>query len=109
MSSAARPVRSRRGRIMIVGDLPELTRFAPQLQQSPVVVRNIFDALGEITVCTAATPISAVLISERCLNDRKARAVEALRKIDPALRLVLVTNSSSNSNGTSNGSEHAAA
>jgi hypothetical protein len=93
MSTAARTVRARRGRVMIVGDVPELVAAAGQLQftsGAPLIAPNLFDALGEVAISTATTPVTTVLLSERCVNGGSPHAAEALRKLDPALRLVLI-------------------
>src|SRR5678816_430477 len=91
MTSAARPGRARRGRVMIVGDIPDLPRLTSQLLQPPVLARNLFEALGEITVAPAGAPITTVLLSDQLLQPHAGRAVEAMRKIDPSLRVVLMT------------------
>jgi len=90
MSATARSVRARRGRVMIVGDVPELSSIVPQLQQPPIMAGNLFAALGEITIASAGAPIATVLLSDRCLSPESSRAIEALRKIDPSVRLVLI-------------------
>src|SRR5262245_10339992 len=91
MSTAARPGRARRGRVMMVGDIPDLSRLSQQLLQPPVVARNLFEALGEITIAPAGSPITTVLLSDQLLQPHAGRAVEAMRKIDPSLRVVLIT------------------
>ena len=90
MSSVTRAGRARRGRVMIVGDLPDLSRIVPQLLQPPIIAGNLFDALGEVTVASASAPIATVLLSDQCLNAECSRAIEALRKIDPSVRLILI-------------------
>ncbi len=90
MSSATRTTRARRGRVMVVGELPELSHVLPQLQQSPLQVQNLFEALGEVTIASASAPISTILIPEILLHSKTAHAIESLRKIDPALRVVVI-------------------
>src|SRR5262245_34209963 len=106
MSTAARQVRARRGRIMVVGDMPEIIHALPQAAAGaagPLVARNLFDALGEASVAYATAPISTVLLSEQCLRAAVAAGacvVEAFRKLDPALRLVLIAEPSKGAGAT---------
>lgn len=90
MSTAARPSRSRRGRVLLVGDPPQVARFASRLAHEPLRSPNLFDALGRLTTSPADQPIATLIVDERILPRDPRSALEALRKLDPAVRIVLV-------------------
>lgn len=90
MSAVSRASRGRRGRVMFVGDHATFSRLAAMLAQPPVHAQNMFEAIGEVMVSPAGAPIVTALVSERCLESNNSRAIEALRKVDPAVRLVLL-------------------
>jgi diguanylate cyclase (GGDEF)-like protein len=97
MNSAARTARARRGRLLIVGESAELNAALSQLLSSrragsstAVKVENVFEALGEIANATAGAPIATVIIPDHFITAESSRAVEAIRKVDPSLRLVLL-------------------
>lgn len=76
---------------MVVGDLPERETIASCLRKPPITVSNLFDAIGEVSTASAHEPIAAVLIDDRCVDDHFGQAIDALRKLDPSLVLVLAT------------------
>ena len=86
--SGNRSARSPRGSVVVVGqqDLGDIPR---------VVVRaaNLFDAVGEITSARAGEPVEAVMVPAALVADSASIAVEAFRRIDPSVRLILVASS----------------
>jgi diguanylate cyclase (GGDEF)-like protein len=82
--------RSRRGRVLIVGELPELAAIAERLAREPLHVGSVYEAIGEIYAADAAHPIDAVLIADRFLGGNGRHAAEAMRRVDPAVRLIRV-------------------
>lgn len=91
MSVASRSGRARRGRVLVVSDVPGSDQLAAQLRVPPLIVRTLFDAIGEVTIASSSEPISTVVFSEPSLNGMHGRGVEALRKLDPSLQLVMVS------------------
>ncbi len=83
--------RGRRGRVMLVGDGPDSARVASLLAQPPLRVANMFEAIGEVTASGAAEPVIAVIVDEDLLRGVHQHAAEALRKIDPSVRIVGVS------------------
>ena len=74
---------------MIVGDLRDAVNESKPSGTPPIVVHNLFDALGEVNAASASSPIVTVIVSDRLIEQNGASSIEALRKLDPALRLVL--------------------
>lgn len=74
---------------MVVGDLPERETIASCLRKPPITVSNLFDAIGEVSTASVHEPIAAVLIDDRCVDAHFGQAIDALRKLDPSLVLVL--------------------
>lgn len=93
MNSAPRPTRARRGRLLVVGDIPELERLVAHAPPSgePARANNLFEALGEIATAPAAAPIATVVLCDRHMPTHPGRAIESLHKIDPSLRIVMIT------------------
>jgi diguanylate cyclase (GGDEF)-like protein len=92
VSATTRSSRARRGRTLVVGDFPELGAITPQLPTSReflIHVRNYFEALGEISIASAAAPIATVLLREDRDTTRITNAIAAMRKLDPSLRIVI--------------------
>jgi len=85
MSTSNPQSRSRRGRVIVVGgqELGEVTRTV-------VRAANLFDAIGEVTLSGDAEPVEAVVIPAAMVGDPASIAVEAFRRIDPAVRLIVV-------------------
>ena len=97
MNGAARPNRARRGRLLIVGETPELDALLVKVQLAsgpPTRVRNLFEALGEITTAPAGLPIATVLLSESHMPPMSDRAIESMHKVDPSLRIVMIVDGS---------------
>jgi diguanylate cyclase (GGDEF)-like protein len=76
-------------RLLVVGDAPRAAAAMPALPPSAVRVGDIFAALGEIAV--ADSPFELVLIDHAAVDGTAAEAADALRRVDPALRIVLMT------------------
>jgi diguanylate cyclase (GGDEF)-like protein len=89
-----RAPRSRRARVMIVGPL-DASALAIHFAQPPMRVSNMFEAIAEVTVAHAGNVIASAIVHEDLLRGQHQHAAEALRKIDPSLRVVGVTSSAS--------------
>ncbi len=85
MSTSNRQSRSRRGRVVVVGgqELGEVPRTV-------VRAANLFDAIGEVTLAGDAEPVDAVVIPAAMVGNPASIAVEAFRRIDPSVRLIVV-------------------
>ena len=85
MTTSKRQSRSRRGRVVVVGgqELGEVPRTV-------VRAANLFDAIGEVTLAPDAEPVDAVVIPAAMVGNPASIAVEAFRRIDPAVRLIVV-------------------
>ena len=85
MSTSNPKSRSRRGRVVVVGgqELGEVPRTV-------VRAANLFDAIGEVTLAGDAEPVDAVVIPAAMVGDPPSIAVEAFRRIDPSVRLIVV-------------------
>ena len=84
MTTSNRPARTARGRVVVVGrhdlgDMPDA-----------VVAENLFDAVGEVMLATAARPVDAVVMPSKLVPGSSRNTVEAFRRIDPSVRLILV-------------------
>ncbi|MHC4768895.1 MAG: sensor domain-containing diguanylate cyclase, partial [Planctomycetota bacterium] len=90
MSPGNRPTRAARGRVVVVGD-PTIHDPMPQ---TVVHAANLFDAVGEVTVASSAEPVSAVVVPAPLVRGTARVAAEAFRRIDPAVRLILLAESS---------------
>ncbi len=93
--------RSARGRVLIVGPAPGTE--LPPLPRAIFQVSNIFDALGEVTIATAREPIELVLIPREALDSISASAADAIRQVDPSVKVVLLTNHDLRFNGVAAG------
>tara|TARA_Y100000589_G_scaffold332052_1_gene388862 strand:- start:2109 stop:3398 length:1290 start_codon:yes stop_codon:yes gene_type:complete len=58
----------------------------------PQVVANVFEALGEVAVAPASSPIEAILISMAKFDDivDLVRAADSIRRLDPTVQIVAV-------------------
>ena len=77
-----------RRRILAVGD----AQIAGILEDGPQLVENIFEALGEVAVAPASSPIDAIVLP---LNEGMdaadlVRAAESIRRLDPTVQIVAV-------------------
>ena len=89
MSTPGSPIRSPRGRVIVVGaDTPTASGMRPVVRAD-----NLFDALGEVTVATAGNPVAAVLVPLEVAVQTPGDPAAAFRRVDPAVRLVLVADS----------------
>jgi diguanylate cyclase (GGDEF)-like protein len=64
---------------------------AGELPQSVIHADNLFDAVGEVTVATASQPVSAVVVPTELVHGTAALAAAAFRRIDPSVRLILLS------------------
>ena len=73
---------------MVVGqqDLGEMPRAV-------VRAANLFDAVGEVTAAKDGEPVEAVMVPAALVADSASITVEAFRRIDPSVRLILVASS----------------
>ena len=73
---------------MVVGeqDLGDMPRAV-------VRAANLFDAVGEVTSARAGEPVAAVIVPAALVRDSASITVEAFRRIDPSVRLILVASS----------------
>ncbi|MCH8164373.1 MAG: GGDEF domain-containing protein [Planctomycetes bacterium] len=99
MSTFGPPRRVEHGRVVIVG-CADAARIPQQVSQSPDGVSqtllhtdNLFDALGEVAIATAAEPVAAVLIPVDVVRRSSANAPQAFRRVDPSVRLILLAES----------------
>ncbi len=89
--------RSRRGRIVLVGTHPswegerELAKLRDAAGMRTEKVENLFDAIGELARSTASEPIDAMFVSGHVLNGDAARVAQAIRRLDPSVTLVCVS------------------
>ncbi|MHC5022950.1 MAG: GGDEF domain-containing protein [Planctomycetota bacterium] len=90
MSEATTSERSRHGRVLTVGDSPALQRVRSGLRAAHVHAKNLFEAIGEVTVASASEAIDAVLIDEDVCRGASISGVRALRRVDPAVQLILI-------------------
>ena len=77
-----------RRRILAIGDV----QIAGVSEDGPQLVENIFEALGEVAVAPASSPIDAVVLP---LNEGMdaadlVRAAESVRRLDPTVQIVAV-------------------
>ncbi len=85
MSTSNRQSRSRRGRVVVVGG-----QEVGDVARTVVRAANLFDAVGEVTLAGDAEPVDAVVIPSAMVGNPASIAVEAFRRIDPAVRLIVV-------------------
>ncbi|MBM44044.1 MAG: hypothetical protein CMJ36_03395 [Phycisphaerae bacterium] len=89
--STAPSTRSPRSRILGVGPVQVLPQEgAPTVE----LMDSIFEALGTIAVCTASQPVEVVLLSHEDADDpgELVHSAEAIRRLDPTVQVVIVTN-----------------
>ena len=88
--SRAPTSRSSRRRLLSIG------AAAPShdMSDSPQTVANVFEALGEVAVAPASSPIEAILIplssSEEIVESRQGFLADSIRRLDPTVQLVAV-------------------
>lgn len=78
--------RSSRRRLLSIGTMFQSDGDGPQ------VVANVFEALGEVAVAPASSPIEAILISMTSSDDvvDLVRAADSIRRLDPTVQIVAV-------------------
>src|SRR5262245_10105653 len=89
-TTPARP-RAPRGRMLIVGHGVNSELLTRHLPRSPLHAPNLFSAIGEVSIAPAGEPVNTVIIAIDRIDEPSARAAEALRRVDPSLRIVLMT------------------
>lgn len=101
---AQRAGRGRRGRVVIVGDVAHehRERLDVLLAQPAERLDNMFEAIGQIASAGAGETIAAVIIAERGLASPGERSVEALKRVDPAVRVLGFTEAAESPGGMSN-------
>ncbi len=92
-SAEGRPRRGRRGRVLIVGEDLQRDRIDAALVQPAKIAHNLFEAIGEVASSGAHDPIAAVILAEMFTRTPHATAIEALRRVDPSLRIVAMSRS----------------
>lgn len=85
--------RHRKGRLLIVGRLNGSDDLDGQLTHPALRASNLYEAIGEITSAAATAPIATVLITSSSLPLNGHEALDALKKTDPSLRLILCAQS----------------
>lgn len=90
MTTTATSIRQRRARVLCIGLNNSSEMLQNCLAQPPVLVHNIFEAMGELSAAPSDRPIHAAVIAGSALRGASADAVDALRDIDPSVRIVLV-------------------
>ncbi len=94
--TSQRAGRSRRGRVAIVSDADDadLARLDSLLAQPAERMANMFEAIGAVAASGAGDPIAAVIVEERMGIAQHARAVDAIKRVDPTVRVLGFTESS---------------
>ncbi len=82
--------RTRRAQILCVGLGNAVGELSTADMPPHIEVDSLFDAIGELTLSSARTPIDTILIAQPALDGATAESIEALRDIEPAARLILV-------------------
>lgn len=90
MSAANQSTRQRRARVLCIGLENSREMLQNCLAQPPILVHNMFEAMGELTTAPATEPIHSALLAASALHDSGSAAVEAMQQIDPSVRIVLV-------------------
>lgn len=90
MNATASRVRRARGRVLVIND-PALREHLLAVLDQPVdEVIDLYDALGALARATAREPIVTLVARLRDVAQETATAVESIRRVDPAVRLVLL-------------------
>ena len=89
-TASTSPGRQRRARLLIVGEDPTTSELGDVLPVAPTRVGNLFEAIGALSSAEAMQPIAAVLIPEAMLPPAPQQALEALKRVDPSVRLIRV-------------------
>ena len=93
MSASRQSTRSSRSQVLVVANETDFTRYCDGLSTAAIGVSSMFEALGEVTTAHATKPISTVVISLSALPNGIAYAPEAFRRVDPALKIVVIAQS----------------
>ncbi len=77
--------RQERGVTLFAGSFNEqlLDGFSPSK-----TVRNIFDAIGEVSTSTSNSPIKTIVLDERVVHNNARVSIDAIRSIDPSAIIV---------------------
>ncbi len=93
MSTPKPSSRATRSQVVFVASEADFSRYSQGLSAAAIGVGNLFEALGEVTTASATAPISTVVISLDAAPNTIAHSSEAFRRVDPALRLVVIAQS----------------
>ncbi len=93
MSTPKPSSRASRSQVVFVAGEADFARYCQGLSTNAIGVSNLFEALGEVTTASATKPVSTVVISLDAAPNAIAIAPEAFRRVDPALRLVVIAQS----------------
>ncbi len=89
MTAPRAPARARHGRVVLVGEAGA-DGSGKVSGRALVHADNLFDAVGEVTVSTASNPVEAIVVSSDAVRRSASVTVEAFRRIDPSVRLILL-------------------
>jgi len=87
---AASSERSRRGRLLVVGDAMPADRDFGALQPRIEHAENLYDAIGRVTRAAVAAPIEAIVIHRNQITRSATAVVQSIRRLDPTVLLYLV-------------------
>ena len=79
-----------RGRVLVIGEPRVAQRAISELNQLSSHAADIFDALGQLAASSAREPIVAVVLVSSNIGSSMHEAATAIRKLDPAVPLVLL-------------------
>ena len=75
---------------MIVGDDGQQQRLGRGLSRKVIGAETLFDAVGEVTIASSAEPVAAVVAPLEIVESCAGNPIEALRRLDPSIRLILI-------------------
>ncbi|MCH8259445.1 MAG: GGDEF domain-containing protein [Planctomycetes bacterium] len=90
MSTRPPSRRTARGRVVIVGDDGQQQRLGHGLSRKVIGAETLFDAVGEVTIASSAEPVAAVVAPLEIVESCAGNPIEAFRRIDPSIRLILI-------------------
>ena len=90
MSTLPPSRRTPRGRVVIVGDDGQQQRLGRGLSRKVIGADTLFDAVGEVTIASSAEPVAAVVAPLEIFESCAGNPIEAFRRIDPSIRLILI-------------------
>jgi diguanylate cyclase (GGDEF)-like protein len=85
---------TKRGRILAVGPAEVFAMLGEACGDRAIVrVSNLYEAVGELSNASPRDPIGAVLIDAGVAARASERAIESIRRFDPAVRIIVVADS----------------